>query len=249
MSACRFRAGVLLFTVAAMWAASVVHAQQESPKAKTGAKAGAHADEEHAEDAHAPGVAGHDDHAAHGDHAEHDPYDLSHANATPAINHPHEWRFDMAIWTFVIFLLLLAILTKFAWGPIAAALERREETIARQIEEARLASEKAALQLKEYEGRLAAATDEARQIVGEARKDAEVAKERILAEAQQAAQRERERAVADIAMAKNQALQEIAQRSVHTAVALAGNIIRREVKPQEHEAIIAGALDEFSKMN
>jgi F-type H+-transporting ATPase subunit b len=188
----------------------------------------------------------HDDHAA-GGHA--DPYDLAHNNASASLHSPADARFDLAIWTFVVFLALLAILTKFAWGPIAAALERREETIARQIEEARLASERAAVQLKEYEARLAAATDEARQIVGGARKDAEIAKERILAEAQQAAQRERERAVADISIAKNQALQEIAQRSVHTAVALAGNILRREVKQDEHDLLIGQAIDEFTKLN
>jgi F-type H+-transporting ATPase subunit b len=143
----------------------------------------------------------------------------------------------------------LAILTKFAWGPIARALELREETIARQIEEARLASERAQQQLKEYEARLAAATEEARQIVAGARKDAEHAKERIVAEAREAAQKERERAVADITAAKNQALDEIAARTVKTAVSLASNLIRREVRPQEHEALIGEAINQFSKMN
>jgi F-type H+-transporting ATPase subunit b len=148
-----------------------------------------------------------------------------------------------------VFLILLAILTKFAWGPIAAALEQREETIARQIADAKLASEKAAQQLRDYEARLAAATDEARQIVALARKDAELAKDKIVAEAREAAAKERDRAIADIASAKNQALDEIAQKSVQTAVSLASNIIRREVKPQEHEALIGDAINEFSKLN
>jgi F-type H+-transporting ATPase subunit b len=148
-----------------------------------------------------------------------------------------------------VFLLLLAILFKFAWGPISRGLAQREETIARQIEEARLASEKAAHQLQEYETRLAAATEEARQIVGQSRKDAETAKDKIMAEARELAQKERERAVADITSAKNQALAEIAQKSVNTAVKLAGNIIRREVKPQDHEQLIGEALGQFAKLN
>ena len=158
-------------------------------------------------------------------------------------------RFDLAIATFVVFILLLVILTKFAWGPISRALDQREETIARQIEEARLASEKAARQLQEYEAKLAAATEEARHIVGQSRKDAEAAKDKIMAEARELAQKERERAVADITTAKNQALSEIAQKSVSTAVSLAGNIIRREVKPQDHEALINDALWQFTKLN
>ena len=51
--------------------------------------------------------------------------------------------------------------------------------------------------------------------------------------------------MADITIAKNQALDQIAQKSVQTAVSLASNILRREVKPQEHEAIIGEADQEF----
>jgi len=155
----------------------------------------------------------------------------------------------MTIYSFLVFLILLGVLYKFAWGPIAMALERRENTIARQIEEARLAAEKGASLLREYDARLAAATDEARQIVSGARKDAELAKDRIVAEAREAAQRERDRAVADITVAKNQALDAIAQKSVQTAVSLASHIIRREVKPADHEALIGDAIKEFSSVN
>src|SRR3954469_5478768 len=205
----------------------------QQPKAEAGA---ASTETQHSAGGHGePGST----HTA-GDHAagHHDETDLSHGNATAKLADPADPKLDMSIYTFIVFLILLAVLYKFAWGPIALALERRENTIARQIEEARLASEKGASLLREYESRLAAATDEARQIVAGARKDAETAKDRIVNEAREAAQRERDRAVADITVAKNQALDAIAQKSVQTAVSLASNIIRREVNPQEHEALI-----------
>jgi F-type H+-transporting ATPase subunit b len=196
-------------------------------------------------DAH--GAAGHES----GGHAagHHDETDLSHGNATASLASPADFRFDMSIYTFIVFLILLAVLYKFAWGPIALALERRENTIARQIEEAQLASQKGEQLLRQYDAKLAAATEEARQIVAGARKDAEMAKDKIVAEAREGAQRERDRAVSDITVAKNQALDQIAQKSVQTAVSLASNILRREVKPQEHEAIIGEAINQFSKMN
>ena len=223
--------GMLLVVAAAASFAAAQEKKSESATAEAvhGAEAG-HAAGEHA--------AGH-----------HDETDLSHGNASPNLNALVDPRFDMTIYSFIVFLLLLGVLYKFAWGPIALALERRENTIARQIEEAKLASEKGASLLREYEARLAAATDEARNIVGGARKDAEMAKDRIVAEAREAAQRERERAVADITVAKNQALDAIAQKSVQTAVSLASNIIRREVKPQEHEALIGQAINEFQSVN
>jgi F-type H+-transporting ATPase subunit b len=245
-----------IFTLVAfawVWGASVcseaaqddakAHAPATAQHAEAGAKEAAHSAEAggHAATANSHGGADH----AHG----HDPHDLSHGNASAQLKAAQELRFDLAIATFVVFMGLLAILTKFAWGPISAALTRREETIARQIEEAKAAAEKASASLREYEARLAAATEEARQIVAGARKDAESAKDRIVAEAREAAQKERERAVADITVAKNQALDAIAQKSVQTAVTLASNIIRREVKPQDHEALIGDAINGFSKLN
>jgi len=232
-------------------AARIAGAQEEKAGAKSAEYSeapAATADAAHATSA-AHGEAGAKHEAVGPAAGHHDETDLSHGNATASLSSLVDPRFDMSIYSFLVFLILLGVLYKFAWGPIAAALEQREETIARQIEEARLASEKAALQLKEYEARLAVATDEARQIVAQARKDAELAKDKIVAEARDAAGKERDRAVADIHVAKNQALDEIAQKSVQTAISLAGNIIRREVKPQEHEALIGEAVNQFSKLN
>jgi F-type H+-transporting ATPase subunit b len=182
-------------------------------------------------------------------HAPHDDTDLSHGDGSAQLKAAQELRFDLGIATFLVFLILLAILTKFAWGPILAGLAKREETIANQIAEARMAAETAGKQLAEYERKLAAATEEARAIVGQARADAETAKDKIVAEAKEAAGRERERAVADIASAKNDALREIAAKSVSTAVSLASNIIRREVKPEDHDKLISDSLQQFSKLN
>lgn len=191
--------------------------------------------------------AGHD-HGDHGDHG-HDPYDLSHNNATAAIADPADVRFDMAIYSAVVFFLLLLILGKFAWGPISHGLDAREKSIADKIEQATRAAEEAAAQLKQYEAKLAAAADEARAIVAQAQKDGEATREKIVAEANASAQRERERAVADINAAKNEALREIAKQSVDTAIKLAGEIVKHEVKPAEHERLINEALSGFSKVN
>ena len=128
-------------------------------------------------------------------------------------------------------------------------VEKREQAIADKIEEARVSAEKAAEQLRSYEARLATATEEANKIVGQARRDAEAAKDRILAEAQQLSQRERERAIEDIHAAKNVALREIAQQSVNAAVSLAGRIVHREVKAQDHAQLIREALEQFPSKN
>ena len=86
-------------------------------------------------------------------------------------------------------------------------------------------------------------------MMAQARRDSETLKEKLVAEAQAAGQRERERAVEDIKAAKNAALQEIAQKSVDSAVSLAGLILRKEVRPQDHAQLIRESLEKFPSSN
>ncbi len=174
-----------------------------------------------------------------------DPYDLSHQNATKNLEDPSEFKSDLAIWTFVVFICLAALLLKFAWRPILEGLEKRENSIAAMIDDAKRSADQAAEQLRQYEARLAAASAEAQQVIAKAQKDAEAAKEQIVAAAQTAARKERERAVADIENAKNTALQEMTSRSVDLAMAMAGRIVRRQLKPEDHSQLIRETLDQL----
>jgi F-type H+-transporting ATPase subunit b len=241
------RLSFLIALAAILLGASCATAQEPS-KSKASAPAAAAEKGEVPHGKAESGAAG-EDHGAKGEkgHAEEhdDPYDNSHKNASYSLTNPSAFQADAAIFTFVIFLLLLGILVKFAWGPISRGLEAREKGIAEKIEQARIAAEQATAQLQQYEAKLAAATAEAQQIVAQARQDAEAAGQKLITEAQAASAKERERAVADIGAAKNQALQEIAERSVDTAVTLARNIIRREVRPADHEQLIQDALKQF----
>lgn len=194
------------------------------------------------------GDANHTEHkGGHGGH--HDSTDLSHMNATPQIEDPSQFKSDLAIWTFVVFMCLLAVLGKFAWGPIMEGLEKREQSIAAMIDEAKRGQEQAAEQLKLYEAKLAAAGEEARDLITQAKKDAEVAKDRIMSEAQAAADRQRERAIEDIQAAKNVALQEITEKSVNLAVDLAGRIVRQQLNAEDHSQLIREAMDQLPSRN
>ncbi len=156
---------------------------------------------------------------------------------------------DLAIFTAIVFLALLAVLTKFAWKPIAAGLTKREQSIADQIDEARKAAEKANESLGQYQARIAAAEDEVRQLLAAARRDADAARDRIVAEAREAADKERVRAIDDIRAAKNAALNELAQRSVDAAIELAGRVVQRELKPADHAQLIRQAVEQFPSRN
>jgi len=181
--------------------------------------------------------------------AHEDTTDLSHANASEMLHNPTEIRFDLAVASFVVFILLFGLLAKLAWGPIAAGLDKREEHIAGMISTAEKNQLAAEQRLRELEARLAAQAEEAREAIGAARREGELIKSKIVGEAQQAAQQEKERAVEEIRNAKNLALREIAQKSVNTAVDLAKNLIHREVRADDHAQLISDSLAQFSNSN
>ncbi|HEV3415879.1 MAG TPA: F0F1 ATP synthase subunit B, partial [Pirellulales bacterium] len=156
-----------------------------------------------------------------------------------------EIKTDLAIYTFIVFLLLLAILWKFAWGPIVAGLEKREQGIAENIAAAQRAHEEAKLFLADYERKLAGAADQIRVMMEEARKEAEKTKVQIIAEAKDAAKLEFDRAKRELQRATDQALKELSERATNLAVDLAGKIVRAQLSHADHARLVQEAMSEF----
>ncbi len=156
---------------------------------------------------------------------------------------------DLAIFTFIVFVLLLAVLYAMAWKPLMAGLDQREKSIADMIDSAKSSSDEAAKKLEQYEQRLSAAAVEAQEIVDQARRDAETAGEKLITEARAGAERERQRALTDITAAKNAAVQEIADQSAGLAFSLARKLIQKELNPEDHAALIRESLQQFPSEN
>jgi F-type H+-transporting ATPase subunit b len=206
----------------------------------------------------APAAAGggHDDHGGHADHGHgghggghHDEYDPTSRNMTDQAEDAIEWRAEKSIATLIVFGLLLAGLTAFAWKPISKGLEARERGIANNIASAEKASKDAVARLAEYEAQLAGARTEAQQILADARKDAEAAGQRLIATAQEEAVRQRERAVAEIESAKRVALSELAEKSTDVAILLAQRVVGREVNASDHQNLIQEMLNKLPSQN
>ncbi len=152
---------------------------------------------------------------------------------------------DLAIFTFVVFVILLVVLKKFAWGPIIQSLEAREHNIAEHIAQAERNHQEAKTVLAQYEQRLAAAALEVRELLEEARRDAEKTKQSILAEAKSSAEAERARALRDIEAAADQAMESLARHSAQLAVDLAGKILQTKLSKDDHARLIQEAMAKF----
>jgi F-type H+-transporting ATPase subunit b len=149
---------------------------------------------------------------------------------------------DLAIFTGVIFLILLGVLGKFAWPQITAALEERERKIADNIAAAEKRHEDAKRVLAEHEAKLAAAAGEIRGMIDEARRDAEHTKKQIETQGHKAAQDELDRAMREIKRARDAAVQDLAVASANVAVDLAGKVIREKLTAEQNNALVREAM-------
>ncbi len=175
--------------------------------------------------------------------------EIPHMGGSAAMTDPMSLKTDLSLFTGVVFLLLCAGLYAVAWKPIREGLALRESSIAKQIEDAKRASEEAKAKLAEYQSKLDAATQQAQEMVAQARKDAEAAGQRILSEAQQEASRQKDRALADIEAAKVAALSELGAKSTDIAFALARGVVGRELKQADHQQLIQESLKGLSSRN
>jgi F-type H+-transporting ATPase subunit b len=152
---------------------------------------------------------------------------------------------DLALWTAVVFLLVLAILWKFAWGPIADGLTKRENRIHEEIASAERTNAEARRLLEDYQQKLSAAGEDVRKMLEEARREAEQTGAEIVQQARTAAQAERDRALVEIDTATTGALKELADRSATLAVELAGKIVGSRLDRAAHGRLIEQALAKF----
>lgn len=156
---------------------------------------------------------------------------------------------DLAIVTLVIFLVLLAVLSKFAWGPITEALDQREKGIADQLANAQRNQDEALRLLGEHRSRMDQATQEVKSLLDQARRDGEALKQRIVTEASVAAAAQKDRALREIDAAKNGALEELARKSVDQAVTLAGRIIGKQLTKDDHARMVQESLQQLPSQN
>jgi F-type H+-transporting ATPase subunit b len=146
----------------------------------------------------------------------------------------------------VTFLILLVILTKFAWKPILNGLQKREETIRKAVDDAQKASEEAQALLRQYEQKLDSATDEARKISEQAQKNAELVKQKIEDDAQTTAKATLERSVKEIEQAKQTAIDEILHDVTALATEAASRIIKKELTPADNAALVDDLVKQFA---
>jgi F-type H+-transporting ATPase subunit b len=144
----------------------------------------------------------------------------------------------LMLWTVFIFLLLLAILKKFAWPAILGAVEAREKALERQLAEAARDRELAAALLAEHQKLIAEAKTQAHAVIVEARSVAE--KERALA-IEKTKQEQEEllaRARREIAAERDSAVAELRREAVDLSLAAASKLIEKRLDGETDRKLV-----------
>ena len=147
-----------------------------------------------------------------------------------------------ALWTLIIFLLVVVILGKFAWGPILSLLKQREDFIHKSLSDAKRDRDEAEARLKEYGARLQSAQAEAVGIIEEARRDAERLRQELRERARSEADTMIKNAERQIELQTTRAVQQLRQEAVDLSVTIASKILQRNISKEDNEKLIADAL-------
>jgi F-type H+-transporting ATPase subunit b len=142
------------------------------------------------------------------------------------------------LWTWIIFLVTLPFAWKVVLGPVARALEERDDRARRAIEESERASREAERSRAEVEVKLGEAQASAARLLSEARERAEVREREIVEDAKREGEALRERARADIETAKQQALQAIRDEVVELSLSAAGRVLERTVDSADDRRLV-----------
>jgi F-type H+-transporting ATPase subunit b len=150
-----------------------------------------------------------------------------------------------ALTTLLVFGILVVVLGKYAWGPIAKGLQDREDKIRCDIEEAEAARAKAEATQREYASQLAAAEAKVRELLAKATADAEQVSQSIRARAQQESQDIKENATKEIHSAQREAIRQVHEQAAVLSTRIAEKILRRNLNPDDQRDLVRESLEQL----
>lgn len=135
----------------------------------------------------------------------------------------------LSLWTVVIFVALLFMLRRFAWGPILGMVEERENRIRSALDESAAAQAEARKLLEEHKAQLADARRQAGEIVAEGKAAGDRVRKDIEEKARDEAQQILESARREIGRERDEAIAQLRKESVDLALAAAAKLMQERM--------------------
>jgi len=152
----------------------------------------------------------------------------------------------LSVWTTFVFLALLGVLWKFAWGPILEMVQAREDGIQGTLDQAANQRDEAARLLAEHREQMADARRQSQQMIAEGKDAGERVRQDIEEKARAEGDAMIERARDSIEREKDAALDELRRESVDLALAAAAKLVQESLDEEKDRELIMGFIDEMS---
>lgn len=150
----------------------------------------------------------------------------------------------LIVWTTIVFLILLFLLSKFAWKPILGMVQKREESINESLN----AAESARKELKNLEHNKKAILNETKLEKNRLIEEGKAIQAEIVAEAKTKAKLEAEKIIAtarkEFSVEKEKAMENLKRDVALLSIEVASKVIEEELSSnKKHEAIINQMLE------
>ncbi len=153
---------------------------------------------------------------------------------------PANWQ--SGVWALGIFLVLVVVLKKFAWGPIVAGLDAREERINASLEKAAEIEEATRKLAETNQQLLDEARREAQGIIAESRDAAAAAANEISAKAQAEIEAQRDRVKRELALEAEKVKADLRAGAVELTLMAAGKLIGKSLTAEDQRRLAEEAL-------
>jgi F-type H+-transporting ATPase subunit b len=148
------------------------------------------------------------------------------------------------IFQLLMFIILLALMKKYAWGPLMGIMKEREELIAGEIGAAEKSRVEASKILEEQRALLKEARQEAHVLIENAKKQGDLQREEIIVAARSESERIKEAAKLEIEQQKEKAVTAIREQVASLSVLVASKVIEKELTAADQEKLINEYIQE-----
>jgi F-type H+-transporting ATPase subunit b len=154
----------------------------------------------------------------------------------------------LMVWTLVIFVILMLVLSRYAFGPLTRAVEARERSLQEAIDAAKADREAAAKLLAEHQAQIEAARNDAQKFISEGRAVAEKMRTDLLDQTRKEQQDMLERARRDIEGEKDKAIAQLRREAVDLALAGASKVIEQNLESQKNRQLVESYLSSIGSL-
>ncbi|MDQ8154671.1 MAG: F0F1 ATP synthase subunit B [Gemmatimonadota bacterium] len=148
----------------------------------------------------------------------------------------------LMFWTLVVFAILFFVLSKFAFKPILAAVEGREQDLRDAMDQAKADRDAAAALMAEQQKQLDAARADAQKIIADGRSTAEKMRADLLEQTRAQQADMLERAKRDIESEKQSAIADLRREAVDLAIAGASKVIEKNLDDASNRTLVENYL-------